>query len=128
MPHRVNSGALSEASKFSFGSFYHKPCNDLYSQAQQQKSVRNYYLPSDSGRVRVCKVMFANTFDLSAKKLRGIHRKATSGAYDEWLKQLLPVQEGLDIGPEEQDSSEFYLKIQSIFFYLSICQALALTQ
>lgn len=74
-------------------------------QAQQQKSVRNYYLPSDSGRVRVCKVMFANTFDLSAKKLRGIHRKATSGAYDEWLKQLLPVQEGLDIGPEEQDSS-----------------------
>ncbi|XP_062708712.1 uncharacterized protein LOC115263253 [Aedes albopictus] len=73
---------------------------------KQQKSVRNYYLPSNSGRVRVCKMMFANTFDLSDKRVRVLNHKAETGAYDGWLRKFRSsIQEAGNVPLEEQESS-----------------------
>ncbi|XP_065074319.1 uncharacterized protein LOC135698317 isoform X2 [Ochlerotatus camptorhynchus] len=48
----------------------------------RRKSVHIYHLPSNSGRIQVCMRMFANTFDITDKKLRILNEKIHTGSYD----------------------------------------------
>lgn len=54
-----------------------------------RKSRHIYHLPSNSGLTQVCMRMFANTFDITDKKLRILFDKIDSGTLDSNTKSII---------------------------------------
>lgn len=87
-----------------------------------RKSVRIYFLPYNSGRIQVCMRMFANTYDITDKRLRLLNEKIHIGSYGEIVNKFTtnPSDNVVAAQPSVSDYQEEAGKLLVIFYHLRI--------